>query len=56
MVLAIFILVVLQVLAEFNMPHLPPLPNTKREDEYMEVGTSNEEPDSSPLKSKILIE
>ena len=55
MVLAIFILVVFQVLAEFNRPHLPPLPDTKREDEDMEGGTANEEPAPSPGKSKIHI-
>ena len=32
MVLAIFIIVVFQVLVEFNSPHLPPLPYTKHED------------------------
>ena len=31
--LAVFILVVFQVLAEFNRPKLPPLSDSKREDE-----------------------
>ena len=55
MVLAILILVVFQVLAEFNRPHLPPLPDTKHKDEEMEVGTANEESAPSPGKSKIRI-
>ena len=55
MVLAIFILVVFQVLAEFNRPHLPPLPDTKREDDEMGGGTANKEPAPYPVKSKIRI-
>ena len=55
MVLAIFIIVVFQVLAEFNRPHLPPLPDPKREDEDMEGGKSNEGPSPSPGKSNIHI-
>ena len=43
MVLAISIILVFQVLAEFNRPHLPP-PDTKREDEEVEGGTSNDKP------------
>ena len=55
MFLAIFILVVLQVLVEFNRPHLPPPPDPKREDEDMEGGTANKDPSPSPEKSKICI-
>ena len=55
MILAILIIVVFQVLVEFNRPHLPPLPDTNTEDEDMEGGTSNEDPEPSPGKSKICI-
>ena len=52
--LAIFILVVFQVLVVFNRPYLPPPPNPEREYEEMEVGTANEEAcTQSPGKSKI---
>ena len=40
---------------EFNGSRLPPLPDTKREDKYMEGGTANEEPAPLPVKSKICI-
>jgi len=53
--LAIFILVIFQVLAAYNRPHLPPAPEPKREDDEMEGGTANEEPVPSPGKSKIRI-
>ena len=53
--ITIFILVVFQVLAAFNRPHPPPTPDTKRGDEDMEGVTSNEDPISSPGKSKICI-
>ena len=55
MVLAIFILVVFQILAEFNRPHLPTLSHTKREDEDMEGGTANEYPVPPPGKFNICI-
>ena len=55
MVLDIFILMVFQVLAEFNRPHLPPIPDTNSEDEEMEGGTANEEPALFPVNSKIHI-
>ena len=41
MKLAIFILVVFQVLVEFNMPHLPTPLDPKCKYEVMEGGTSN---------------
>ena len=47
MVLAIFIIVVFQVLVEFKRLQLPPPPGPKRDEEYKEGGTDNEEP--SPL-------
>ena len=52
MVLYIFILVVFLVVALLNRPHLPPLPDPKREDEDMEGRTVNEEPD--PLSQENL--
>ena len=55
MVLDIFIFTVFRVLAEFNWPHLPPLPDTNSEDEEMEGGTAKEEPDPFPVSSKIRI-
>ena len=54
-VLALFIIVVLQVLEEFNRPHLPPPLHPNREEKYMEEGTSNEDPAPSQGKSKINI-
>ena len=53
--LAIFILVVFQVLVVFNRPHLPPPPDPNREDEEIEGGTANEDPDPSQVKSNICI-
>ena len=38
MTLDIFILVFFQVFAAFNRPHLPPDPDIKRKNEYIEVG------------------
>ena len=55
MVIAIFILVVFQVLATFNRPYLPPPPDPKRKDEEMEERTANKETFPSPEKSKIYI-
>ena len=49
------ILVVFQVLAAFKRPHLSPHPDSKCEDENMELGTANEEPAPLPGKSKICI-
>ena len=53
--LAIFTLVVFQVLVTFNRPYLPPTPDPKRKDEETERGKLNEEPDPSTRKSKIHI-
>ena len=53
--LAILIVLIVQILAAFNMPHLPPPPYTKYKDEDMEGGTANEEPAPLPGKSKICI-
>ena len=53
--LAILILVIFQVLSEFNRPHLPPPPDPKSEDQEMEGGTANEEPAPPLGKSKIHI-
>ena len=40
--LAIFIIVVSQVLTIFNRPHLPPLPDPKCKDEEIEGKKSND--------------
>ena len=42
-------------MAEFNRPHLPPLPDTKHEDGDMKGGKANEEPAPSSGKSNICI-
>ena len=55
MVLAIFIVLVFQVFAEFNRLHLPPLTYPKREDEEMEGGTSNKKPAPSSGKPILLL-
>ena len=53
--LAILIIVVLQVLAEYNRPQLPLLPDPKHKYENMEGGTANEEPVLLIGKYKICI-
>ena len=55
MVLAIFFLVVFQVLEKFKRPHFPPLPDTKRKYEDIKVVTENEYTAPSPGKYKIHI-
>ena len=51
--LAIFILVVLNILAAFNRPNLLATLDTKHKDEYIELVTANEGPSQFPGKSKI---
>ena len=55
MVLAIFILVVFQVLVTFNRSHLSLTTNNKRKDEEMKGGTANEGPDPLSVNSKSRI-